>query len=119
MKKPALLALAVGLAFFCPAEAGRFVKGIRLGSGQAAITWLAPERDGDNFPLTDGADYEVCYGTTSLGPYSTCVTVGSFATLSYTTPADLGSGTWYFIVRTIDSGGNKSNDSYEYSKVIP
>lgn len=117
-----LIGLSLALALAQPASAGRFVKGTRLGTGQATVTWIDPAFDGDAAePALAIADLSHCivfYGSTSGGPYT--AQSGSIAAgvQTYTTPATLAAGTWYFAVRCYDTSGNPSFYSIEGSKTI-
>lgn len=115
-----LTTIALSLALMCvavDANAGRFLKGTRAGTGVIVLTWEAPLRDGDNDNLSDLSGY-VAYCGMSRGVYSINSGALSISTLTYTFTA-LASGTWYCTVTAKDSGGNESFYAIEASKAIP
>lgn len=74
--------------------------------GAATLTWLAPERDGDNTVIADLASFKV-YWSRTFGGTDNSATV-SASTLTYTTPL-LSPGRWYFQIAAVDTAGNESN----------
>jgi hypothetical protein len=75
-------------------------------SAAVQLDWLAS--------ASPFASYEVRWGTTSGGPYTT--SSGIVAGLSYTTPG-LGAGTYYFVVRSAATSW-RSSDSNQQSKTV-
>ena len=91
------------------------------GTGTATLTWIAPERDGDNAALSDLSGYYIYKSTDSeAGTYSTYTLVTDItneATLTYTVTG-LAAGTWYFWMTAYDSSNNEGNSVYLGSKTI-
>ncbi len=86
------------------------------GGGTATISWTAPTANTDGSSLTDLSGFKVAYGTssTSLGT----VQAVNDAKATSATVAALASGTWYFAVRAVTSGGVESANSPVVQKTI-
>lgn len=84
--------------------------------GAATVSWSAPTLNNDGSPLTDLAGYRIYYGTSA----SSLTQVINVATVGITTYVigDLGSGTWYFGLRALNSTGVESDLSNVASKTI-
>ena len=91
------------------------------GTGTATLTWIAPERDGDNALLSDLSGYYVYKSQDSeagtFGTYTLVTDITNEATLTYTVTG-LTAGTWYFWMTSYDSTGNEGNSVYLGSKTI-
>ena len=82
-------------------------------TGSAKLSWTAPTTNADGTPLTDLAGYRVLWGT-SPGNYTNSAQVnGLGATLDNLAP-----GTYYFVVRAVDTSANESADSAVVSKTV-
>lgn len=86
------------------------------GTGSIAVSWVAPTSNADGTPLTDLGGYRVQWGQTP-GSYSASASVGAGVS-SYVIPS-LSSGTWYVVVRALDTAGNESLPSVERSATLP
>jgi len=86
-------------------------------AGTATLTWVVPVTNDDGTALADLASQRVDYGQTDLGPYPNSVTVAANATSA--TVGSLATGTWYFVVVSLDSAGQVSRTSAQQSKVVP
>ncbi len=91
-------------------------------TGKATLTWNAPTTRSDGTylnPATDIAAYRLYYGTSS-GNYTQHVNVAPNLTVPYTTTdtVTLASGTYYFVVTTIDTFGQESSYSPEAVKTL-
>ncbi|MBE9528378.1 MAG: hypothetical protein IME99_03970 [Proteobacteria bacterium] len=93
-------------------------------NGSATLVWTPPTTRMNNNSLPDSeiASYVVYYGTTSTGPYTDSVAVAKSACtpICQTEIGDLTSGTYYFVVETVDAADTNYNSGYtlEVSKVI-
>ena len=83
-----------------------------VGSASLTITWNAPTENEDGSPLTDLAGYRIYYGSTS-GKYGKPVDVQAGVT-SYVID-DIGVGTWYLAMTSVNSGGRESEKTAEIS----
>ena len=79
------------------------------------LDWDAPTTRNDGSPLADLSGYVIRYGS-SPRAYTSATPIGPSPTY---TIRDLASGTHYFAVTALDSGGSESELSNEVSKVIP
>jgi hypothetical protein len=86
------------------------------GVGSATVNWTAPTTNDDGTPLTDLARFRVLYGT-SRSNLSQSLTVDD-PTRRSATVNSLGTGTWYFAVRAVNSAGGESINSNIASKSI-
>lgn len=86
------------------------------GNGSTTVTWKAPTTNTDGTALTNLASYTVLFGTSSSA-LSQSKTVSDPSATS-TTIAALASGTWYFAVRAVNSGGVESESSAIASKTL-
>jgi hypothetical protein len=86
------------------------------GNGTAKISWVAPTKNTDGSTLTDLKGFKIVYGksATSL-TYSQSVNDPKATSASI---AALGSGTWYFAVRAVNTGGGESANSSTVSRAI-
>lgn len=80
------------------------------------LSWAAPTINSDGSPLTDLVGFQIYYGS-APGAYSTTVAVASPSTLTYRFD-NLPSGTYFAIVKGINSAGIESDASTELSKTI-
>jgi hypothetical protein len=102
------------------------------GRGYAVLTWEAPVTREDGNCLQELAAYQISYGL-SPGVYNKTETIsvsemsasetgrstdcGSIKSYSYLVE-NLGSASWYFAVKAVDSSGNVSDYSNEAIKTI-
>jgi hypothetical protein len=86
------------------------------GNGSSTISWTKPTKNADGSTLTNLAGYKVVFGNSASAlnqsksisdPNATSTTIGS-----------LGTGTWYFAVRAVNSSNVESNNSTVVSKTI-
>lgn len=84
--------------------------------GSATLSWTPPTQNSDGSTLTDLAGYRVHYGR-SAGQLSQTVEITN-ASLSTYVVENLSSGTWYFAVVTVSSGGTTSVLSNVATKTI-
>ena len=82
------------------------------------LSWVAPTEREDNtsISLSEVAGYQVFYGM-ARGQYSKSITINDGTAVDYTF-TDLPSGTYYFVVTTIDTEGRESQYSPEVTVVI-
>jgi len=82
------------------------------------LSWVAPAEREDNtsIALSEIAGYKIYYGTTQ-GQYSNSVDVNDGSAAGYTFKA-FPSGTYFFVVTTLDTDGRESQYSAEVKKVI-
>jgi hypothetical protein len=85
--------------------------------GTATLNWSIPTQNTDDTPLTNLMGFRVYQGTsaTSLSPVRTI----SNPTATSTVIDNLGSGTHYFAVSAVTTGGVESQHSAIGSKAIP
>jgi len=86
------------------------------GGGAADVTWTKPTKNTDGSTLTDLAGYKVHFGN-STSALTQTKTINDPAATS-TTISALGSGTWYFSVRAVNSQQAESPDSNVAQKTI-
>lgn len=84
--------------------------------GSALISWTPPTQNTDGSTLTNLAGFRLYYGQTSTQLSST-VELQNAGLASYLV-SNLGSGVWYFAVRSFSSGGAESVQSNVASKTI-
>lgn len=89
-----------------------------LGDGDRslALTWEAPLTNEDGSPLNDLAGYRIYYGSRS-GSYGASVAVNNPAAVSHRLES-LAPGTYYVVVKAVNSAGAQSIASPEASKTI-
>jgi len=82
------------------------------------LSWTAPTQREDNtaISLSEISGYKISYGT-SPGSYPNSVSLGSSSVVSHTF-VDFASGTYYFVITTIDTDGRESQNSTSVSKTI-
>ncbi len=80
------------------------------------VQWVAPTTNDDGTPLDDLAGFRVYYGNSS-GVYGNSATVASSTTLSHRFD-NLPTGTYYVMVKSLNSAAIESNASPELSKSI-
>jgi hypothetical protein len=82
------------------------------------LSWVAPAEREDNSPisLSEIAGYQILYGQ-SQGQYSKSIIINDGTAIGYTL-TDLPTGTYYFVVATIDTEGRESQYSPEVTVVI-
>ena len=78
-----------------------------------SLSWVAPAEREDNTPisLSEIAGYQVLYGM-AKGQYSSSITINDGTATGYTF-TDLPSGTYYFVITTLDTEGRESQYSPE------
>lgn len=83
-----------------------------------SLAWVAPAERADNTSLllSDIAGYKAYYGPAS-GLYTNSVTINDGTAEGYTF-TNLTTGTYYFVVTTIDTDGRESQYSTEVTKVL-
>ncbi len=83
-----------------------------------SLSWVAPAEREDTtaLSLSEIAGYKIYYSTTQ-GQYSSSVTINDSTAVGYTF-TNFSSGTYYFVVTTIDTTGRESTYSPEVIKVI-
>jgi len=81
------------------------------------LSWVAPSQREDNtaIALSEIAGYKIYYGTTQ-GEYTNSVDINDGSAESYTFKA-FPSGTYFFVVTTLDTEGRESQYSPEVKKV--
>jgi len=84
--------------------------------GSATLRWTAPTQNTDGSAITNLTGYVIEYGT-SQGALSQTVNISNPATTSYTVQ-NLGSGTWYFALSSVNATGATSALSSVVSKTI-
>jgi hypothetical protein len=85
------------------------------GDGTAALSWTPPTTNNDGSALVDLAGFRVAYGT-SPGALTQLVIINDTRT-SYTVQS-LTPGTWYFVVRAINTKQVESVDSNSAQKIV-
>lgn len=93
-----------------------FAPSSHAASNDALVSWDAPTKNTDGSALTNLATYRVSYGKTRGGPYTQQITVPATQTSVRITPPS--GGTWYFVVKALNSSGVESASSNEGSKLI-
>lgn len=89
-------------------------------TGSAALSWQAPftRENGDTISMGDIEAYRVRYGNVDTpSSMSQEIIVDDGQAMGYEF-SDLDPGTWYFAVRTVDTGGLESRWTQVVSKVI-
>lgn len=86
------------------------------GDRSLALTWEAPLTNEDGSPLNDLAGYRIYYGSRS-GSYGASVAVNNPAAVSHRLES-LAPGTYYVVVKAVNSAGAQSIASPEASKTI-
>lgn len=86
------------------------------GPGAATLSWEAPTTTTRGAPLTNLAGYRIYYGIDENNLEGTIELAGT-GIQTYVID-DLGSGTWYFAVKALDSAGVESPLSEIVSKTI-
>ncbi len=83
-----------------------------------SLSWVAPAEREDTtaLSLSEIAGYKIYYSTTQ-GQYSSSVTINDSTAVGYTF-TNFSSGTYYFVVTTIDTDGRESTYSAEIVKAI-
>ena len=89
----------------------------QVSTGSATVSWTAPTTNTDGSALTNLAGYRVAYGRAqdTLNQSASLTN----ASLSTYVVSNLASGTWYFAVYAVNSGGVESGVSNIASKAIP
>ena len=90
---------------------------IQAANGSATLSWQPPTQNEDGTPLTNLAGYRVTYGQ-SASALSEQVELTNPGLSSYMV-SGLGSGTWYFAVKSFTAAGVESDLSNLASKTIP
>jgi hypothetical protein len=86
------------------------------GGGSATIAWTAPTTNTDGSSLTDLTSYNILFGTSSTALNQSQSVKDPKATSA--TIAALGTGTWYFSVRAVNSAGVESSSSNVAQKSV-
>ncbi len=86
------------------------------GDRSLVLAWEAPRTNEDGSPLTDLAGYRIYYGSRP-GHYTAAVAVDDPAALSHRLES-LAPGTYYVVVKAVNSAGAQSIASPEASKTI-
>jgi hypothetical protein len=84
--------------------------------GSATLSWTPPTQNSDGSPLTNLAGYRLHYGR-DPGQLSQTVEITNSSLSTYVVE-NLSSGTWYFAVVTVNSGGTTSVQSNVAAKTI-
>lgn len=87
-----------------------------IGTGSATLSWTPPTQNDDGSALTDLAGYEVRYGK-DQGNLDRTMPLSN-PSLNTVVVDSLTAGTWFFAVRSVNSGGNGSVLSNVASKTI-
>jgi hypothetical protein len=82
----------------------------------AALSWTAPTQNTDGSALTDLGGYRIYYGT-SASALNQTITVSNAGLTTYVIDS-LATGTWYFAVKSFDTGGVESDLSGVVSDTI-
>jgi fibronectin type III domain protein len=85
-------------------------------TGAATLSWQAPTSNTNGTALTDLSGYKIYYGA-SATDLSQSVQISTVGIQTYVID-NLGSGTWYFAVKAVTSGGVESALSDLVSKTI-
>lgn len=82
------------------------------------ISWLAPAAREDNSPisLSEIAGYKIYYGS-AQGQYTGNVAIYNSSTVNHTFQ-NFSSGTYYFVITTVDTQGRESKNSTELTHTI-
>ncbi len=85
-------------------------------TGDITLSWTTPTEREDNTPLTlfEIAGYKIYYGTTPA-QYNDSITINNSQTTSYLFE-DFATGTYYFVITTLDTNGRESQQSSEVQK---
>jgi len=86
------------------------------GSGSARVSWVAPTQNTNGTPLTNLAGFRVYYSTSNTS-FSTSTLVNDTTSRS-TTISALPAGTWYFMVRVLNSSQAESSNSNVATKAV-
>lgn len=86
-------------------------------TGSATLNWQPPTQNTDGSALTNLAGFKVYWGT-SQGTYPNSVTLNNPGLASYVV-GNLTSGTYFFVVTSINATGSESARSNSASKTIP
>ena len=86
------------------------------GDRSLALAWEAPLTNEDGSPLNDLAGYRIYYGSRS-GSYGASVAVNNPAAVSHQLES-LAPGTYYVVVKAVNSAGAQSIASPEATKTI-
>ena len=100
----------------CRDDEGDAMGAAVVAARSAKVAWAAPKANADGSALSDLAGFRVYYGN-APGRYSQSVYVNNPAASSYTL-VNLTPGTWYIVVKAVDTSGNESAPSPEVSKTI-
>jgi hypothetical protein len=88
----------------------------QIGSGSATLSWTPPTQNTDGSALTNLAGYRIQYGRSQNNLDQTVLL--NNASLNRFVVEDLSSGTWFFTVVSVSSGGAASDASNIASKTI-
>ena len=86
-------------------------------NGSATLSWTPPTENDDGSTLTDLAGYRILYGT-SASALTQTVQVSNPGVATYVVTG-LSSGSWFFAVKSYNTGGAESANSTVVSKTIP
>ncbi|TNE83582.1 MAG: fibronectin type III domain-containing protein, partial [Gammaproteobacteria bacterium] len=92
--------------------------GSQLPADAALLSWTAPltRENGESLSMGEIAGYEVSYGL-SPDNLNQNLAIGD-ASAEQLMIDQLGAGTWYFAIRTLDTDGNRGSLSEVVAKVI-
>ena len=86
-------------------------------NGSATLSWTPPTENDDGSTLTDLAGFRIQYGT-SASALTQTVQVSNPGVATYVVTG-LSSGSWFFAVKSYNTGGAESANSTVVSKTIP
>jgi hypothetical protein len=89
---------------------------VQVSNGSATLNWDAPTTNSDGSALTNLAGYRLAYGQ-SQGNLTQSVSINNAGLTTYTV-SNLASGTWYFALYAVNSGGAESVASNVANKTI-
>jgi hypothetical protein len=86
------------------------------GNGSATLSWVAPKQNTDGSSITNLKGFKIVYGTSATA-LNNSQSVDSPTATSATVSA-LGTGTWYFAVRAVNTSGAESSNSAVVQRAI-
>jgi hypothetical protein len=112
-----LIAIAAAVCFVgCRDDESDAMGSAVVAARSATVTWAAPQTNADGSALSDLAGFRVYYGN-SPGRYAQSVYINNPKARGHTL-SNLAPGTWYIVVKAVDTSGNESAPSPEVSKTI-
>lgn len=88
----------------------------QIGVGTAILSWSVPTQNTDGSALVDLAGYRVYYGN-NPNAMAQSININTVGMTTYVV-TNLGSGTWYFAIKSVNSVGVESDMSNVASKTI-